>query len=149
MIFDKLENAKNYFQLHPKFENAFKFLSDADIAGLDLATYDIDGKDVYAMITSKHGKKKADAKLEAHRKYIDIQFLIMGEEQIGWKAYNDCKIVSSPFNPENDIEFFEDEVQTYFKLVPNTFAIFFPEDSHAPMVSETNVHKVVIKVKLT
>ena len=98
MIFDKLENAANYYALHPGFEKAFRFLQNNDIALLEHTTYEIEGRSVYAMISGKQGKVKEDAKLEAHRKYIDIQILIAGSEQIGWKAYNDCKEVSAEFN---------------------------------------------------
>lgn len=146
MIFDKIENAKKYFALHPGFEAAFNFLKLDDLVIMDCKTYEIDGKNNYAMISNKPGKKREDAKLEAHRKYIDIQFLIEGSEEIGWKACDDCKEVSTEYNEEKDIEFFADEAQTYFTLTPHTFALFFPEDAHAPMVADGDVHKVVIKV---
>lgn len=146
MIFDKLENASNYFAIHPQFEKAFAFLTRQDLGALEETTFEIDGRSVYAMTSDRPGKKKEAAKLEAHRKYIDIQFLIEGNEQIGWKAYNDCKEVSSEFNAEKDFELFSDPAQTYFTLTPGTFAVFFPGDAHAPMVSDSIVHKVVIKV---
>jgi len=147
MIFDKLENAKNYESLNTGFKKAFEFLSRPDIAELECKKYEIDGTNVFAMITDKPGKNKEEAKLEAHNKYIDIQFLIKGSEEIGWKARVDCKAIAVPFNAEKDIEFYSDKAQTYFSFSPFDFAVFFPEDAHAPMVSETNVHKVVIKVK--
>lgn len=146
MIFDKLENAKKYFALHPGFEAAFNFLKQDDLVIMECMTYEIDGKNIYAMITNNPGKKKEEAKLEAHKKYIDIQFLMEGTEEIGWKAYDDCNEVLKEYSEEKDIEFFADEAQTYLNFTPHTFAIFYPEDAHAPMVADSNIHKVVIKV---
>jgi biofilm protein TabA len=148
MIFDKLENAKNYLSLHPKFKDAFQFLNKPDIKDFIFQSYELDGKNLYALLSNKQGKKKEEARLETHRKYIDIQFLIDGEEQIGWKAFKDCIKIDKVYSEENDIEFFEDISQTYLNLTPGSFAIFFPEDAHAPMISDNLVHKVVLKVKI-
>ena len=148
MILDKLENAENYFALHPKFKDAFLFLNRPDIKEFVFQSYSLDDKILYALLSNKPGKKKEDSKLEAHKKYIDIQFLIEGEEVIGWKTYKDCKQVEKLYNDENDIEFFSDIPQTYLTLTPGTFAIFYPDDAHAPMISDNSVHKVVLKVKI-
>jgi YhcH/YjgK/YiaL family protein len=146
MIFDKIENAENYYSSHPLFKEAFAFLKKEDIASLPPETYEIKGRDIYAMISSGPGKKKEEAKLETHRKYIDIQFLLEGEEQIGWKAYGDCSAIRKEYNAEKDIEFYNDEAQTYLNLAPKTFAVFYPGDAHAPMISDGNVHKVILKI---
>ena len=146
MIFDKLENAGRYFSINPLFEAAFKFLMQEGLTSMECGTYEIEGKNLYAMISEAPGKKREDTKLETHIKYIDIQFLIDGSEEIGWNVLSECKTVTKEYKPEKDIMFFADEAQTYFKFTPGSFAIFFPEDAHAPMVSEGNVKKVVIKV---
>ncbi len=147
MILDTLEHAETYFKLHPRFEEAFKFLRRPDLAGLDAAAHPIDKKEVYALIQNNAGKEKKDARLEAHRSYIDIQFLIAGSEQIGWKPREACGDVAQAYDGERDIEFFSDPPQTDLHLKPGMFAIFFPGDAHAPMVSEGVVHKCVVKVK--
>ncbi len=146
MILDTLEHAETYFKLHPRFEEAFKFLRRPDLAGLDAAAHPIDKKEVYALIQNNAGKEKKDARLEAHRSYIDIQFLIAGSEQIGWKPREDCTDVAQAYEGGRDIEFFGDTPQTYMQLKPGMFAIFFPGDAHAPMISEGAVHKCVVKV---
>ncbi len=148
MIFDKLENAKRYFQMHPQFEEAFRFLSKKDLAVLPLEKFELDAKNLFVMLTDKPGKTPEAAKLEAHKAYIDIQFLIAGSEKIGWKAYNDCKEVQKEYDSVKDIEYFCDAPQTYFSLTPGSFAIFFPEDGHAPMVGEGTIHMAVVKVKI-
>ena len=148
MIFDKLENAKKYFPLHPQFEEAFKFLSKPNLAKLPLEKFELDAQSLFVMLTNKPGKTPEAAKLEAHRNYIDIQFLINGSEKIGWTPYDECKDVQNMYDSVKDIEYFSDKPQTYFTLSAGQFAIFFPEDGHAPMVGEGLIHKAVFKVKI-
>lgn len=148
MIIDKLENSSKYFGLNPNFHKAFAFLQNNDLKKMESGKFDIDGDKVYAAITSKQGKDKDDAKLEIHKKYIDIQFLIGGSEAMGWKYTKDCQKPAGEFNAERDILFYEDEPEVWFNLVPGTFAILFPNDAHAPMISNENVHKVVVKVAI-
>lgn len=148
MIIDKLENSSKYFGMNPNFHKAFSFLQNNDLTKMEASKYEIDGDKVYAAITSKEGKRKDEAKLEIHKKYIDIQYLIDGSEAMGWKYTKDCKIAIGEFNAEKDILFYEDAPEVWFNLVPGTFAIFFPDDAHAPMISNENVHKIVVKVAL-
>lgn len=148
MIFDHFNSAEKFYSLHEGFKKSFDFLRSDNLAHLPVGTYEIDGNNIFAIVSDKQGKKTSEAKLEAHRAYIDIQYLVAGEEKIGWKPYSACNDVSSAFNHDKDIEFFEDAPQTYFSLLPGNFGIFYPEDGHAPMVSDGNVKKVVIKVKI-
>lgn len=148
MILDKLESAETYFGLHAGFRKAFDFLHRADLISLDASRYLIDGEAIYALVQSGHGKERNKARLEAHRNYIDIQFLIDGNEQTGWSPRDGCRETYRAYDSERDIEFFSDSPQTYLTLKPGTFAIFFPADPHAPMISEGNVHKCVVKVRV-
>ncbi len=149
MIMDKLENAANhYYHYHPLFQQAFAYLHATDLKSAPDGKVEIKGNELFASFTNKQGKKTTDAKLEAHRKYIDIQFLIEGEEQIGWKPLLECKEVDTPFSEEKDIMFYKDAPQTFVKLTPGTFCIFFPHDAHAPMVSDGMVKKVVLKIQI-
>jgi YhcH/YjgK/YiaL family protein len=148
MIFDTLANADFYRSLHPGFEKAFEFLKRADLATMEKGTYEIDGKNVYAMVQGGPGKKSADARLEAHDRYIDIQYLIEGNERIGWKPRRECITTSSAYNSEKDIVFYGDVPQTTLAFVPGSFALFYPFDAHAPMISDGEVRKCVVKVKV-
>lgn len=148
MILDNLSNAGTYTTIHPGFEKAFAFLRRADLADLDAGKHPIEGTDLFALIQKDPGKPKTDAHLEAHRDYIDIQFLIAGNEQTGWKSRNDCKESQEPYVADRDIEFFGDAPHTYLVLKPGMFTIFFPGDAHAPMISDGTVHKCVVKVRV-
>jgi biofilm protein TabA len=148
MILDRLENAEMYFGLHPGFGKAFQFLRRADLGKLPVARHPIDSDRVYALTQEGNGKDEREAALEAHKNYIDIQFLIDGDERIGWKAHEDCAVISRSYDEGKDIEFFSDVPLTYVTLKPGMFAIFFPGDAHAPMISKGHVHKCVVKVRL-
>lgn len=149
MILDTLSNAETYLAIHPGFEKAFAFLRRADVGSLGPGKYSIDAAEVFALIQKDPGRLRTDSHLEAHKNHIDIQFLIEGDEQIGWITRNDCKDSKQPYVAERDIEYFEDPPQTYLSLKPDMFAVFFPGDAHAPMISDGLVHKCVVKVKVS
>lgn len=148
MILDKLENAKKYYSLHPGFESAFEFLKSSDLDSLDTGRHTICDEEIYCSITKNMGKKKEEAKLEFHNIHIDIQFLIMGSEQIGWQSRFDCSQLEKSYDQDNDFGLCANKPKNWIQLYPGMFVIFFPEDLHAPMVSNEIVHKAVVKVKL-
>ena len=148
MFLDTLSNAETYYGLHTGFRKAFAFLRQEDLASLNTGKHQIESDNVFALIQKGTGKLMEEALLEAHRSYIDIQFLIDGNERTGWKSRGDCRTVQTTYNDERDIEFFSDQPQTYLVLRPAMFAIFFPGDAHAPMISGGTVHKCVVKVRI-
>lgn len=148
MILDSLNNAKKYFHLHPLFEKAFEYINAQNLATIEAGKYEIDGKNLNASISLKDGIKKEEAKFEAHNNYIDIQVCPTGSETIGWKPRQNCNNVKTEYNSEKDVIFYNDKPDTYFQLHERQFAIFFPEDVHAPMIGEGPIKKLVVKVKL-
>lgn len=148
MILDKLENAKKYYPLHPGFQKAFEFLINCELESLDTVKHVIDGENIYCTISKGQGKVKETAKLEFHNKHIDIQLLIMGTEQIGWQSRFDCSQLEKSYDKENDFGLCANRPKNWIQLFPGMFVIFFPEDLHAPMVSNDIVHKAVVKVKV-
>ncbi|HEY2895332.1 MAG TPA: YhcH/YjgK/YiaL family protein, partial [Pirellulales bacterium] len=85
MILDELASAARYEKLHAGFHAGFEFLMQANLASLESGRHEIDGDRVFALINRDPGRGRAGARLEAHRKYIDIQFLVSGQEEIGWR----------------------------------------------------------------
>jgi YhcH/YjgK/YiaL family protein len=148
MILSDKKDMMRYVSLHPRFAAAFAFLAKMDLASAPIESQVIDGKNIYANFSLDKGKMKNDARLEAHKKYIDIQYLIEGTEDIGWKELDHCMEVQNPYKEEKDIMYYADAAETWLRLLPGQFAIFFPEDAHAPMVSDGVVRKVVVKVLL-
>ncbi len=149
MIFDSLKNSARYEQVHPRMKRAFELLASTDWSRMEPGIHELEGRDIYVNVQERELKKKGDAKLEVHNDYIDIQLLVSGsEESFGWSERKDLKQPQGPFNPEKDIQLFEDEPQTYYTMRPGQFSILFPEDGHAPMVGEGKVRKVIVKVRI-
>ena len=146
MILDDLKNADRHAGLHPDFAAAFDFLKRADIGTLPAGRCDVLGKRVFAIVGKDEGKGREKARLEAHRKYIDIQFVVSGEEWIGWRDLAACRESGLGYSAEKEIEFYTAAPTKWFRVPPGSFAIFFPEDAHAPLAGEGPVHKVVVKV---
>jgi YhcH/YjgK/YiaL family protein len=146
MILDTLLNAEKYLSLHPSFTGAFRFLAGRDLMTLAPGRIDIDGTGLYAMVSAQQGKWPSEARLEAHRKYIDIHYLLSGKETMGWRATSDCREPEQLYDREKDFAQFSDEPSLWLTMHPGTWAIFFPWDAHAPLVSNGDIHKVVIKV---
>jgi YhcH/YjgK/YiaL family protein len=148
MILDTLENAGRYHGLHRAFKQAFAFLMRRDLKDLPPGRHEIDGARVFALVSKGPGRKKQDAKIEVHEKHVDIQYILSGTDEMGWKPKSSCTAPAGPYDPEKDIRFFSDEPDAWVVVRPGAFAIFFPEDAHLPLVSAGEVHKVVVKVAL-
>ena len=88
-----------------------------------------------------------DAKLETHKDFIDIQIPLSGTEIMGYTAAKDCVPEDAPYNAEKDITFFTGLAESYIEVKPGMFAIFFPQDGHAPGITPDGVKKVIVKVK--
>ena len=127
MVIDRLENIEKYTLLHPLFE--------------------LKGKDLLVNVAQTNPKEKENAKLETHKDYIDIQIPLSGTEIMGYTAAQDCLPVDAPYNAEKDITFFEGLAEDYIAVKPGMFAIFFPQDGHAPGITPDGVKKIIVKVK--
>lgn len=146
MILDDLSNAARYASLHAGFRAGFDFLSRGDLVELETGKYELDGDRVFALLNRDPGWGRAKARLEAHRKYIDVQFLAEGSEEIGWRPTAQCRQLVEPYDEARDIAFFSDQPCTWIILPVGKFMIFYPEDAHAPLASTGKNVKAVIKV---
>ena len=147
MILDKIENAELYKSISPLLAEGLKFLSENSFETIEPGKYFLKDKLLFAMVNEYATKPMEQCKLEAHRKYIDIQFMVSGEEQIGYTSLCD-QTPSEEYNLENDAVFFEDKV-SLFTLYKGYFAIFFSNDLHQPGIISgkvANVRKIVVKV---
>jgi len=146
MILDVLENAHRYLVINKGFAKAVEFLLRPELKELRVGKYEIDGERVFAMVSKDMGLKKEDALLETHEKFIDIQLVLSGTDDIGWKPKSLCKQPSGEYDPNSDLQFFTDTPNTWLSIESGEFAIFFPEDAHMPMISSGKIHKVVVKI---
>jgi YhcH/YjgK/YiaL family protein len=87
--------------------------------------------------------------LELHRKYIDIQLLLRGPEEVfGWSEKKDCLTPVAEFDEAKDIQLFTDTPQCFYTVGEGQFSILYPEDGHAPMLGEGHVKKCIFKIAL-
>jgi len=148
MILDVLDNAHRYAGLNRGFGKAIEFLSRPDLKEMPPGRYEIDGERVYAMVALEPGHRKEDERLEIHNKYIDIQLVLAGTDDMGWRPRSSCGHPTAAYDETADIQFFTDEPDAWLSVRGGTFAVFFPEDAHMPMISREIIHKVVVKVAL-
>lgn len=149
MIIDTLENAGKYSSVHPLFAKAFEFLNSVDLKNVEVGKYEIsDGLNYVVVEKEGMTAEESIAKFECHNKHIDIQLCIRGKEKLGWKPRNACKSMKGDYNAEKDVIFYNDAPDTYFDLTDNQFAIFFPEDVHAPMIADAMIKKLIVKVRI-
>jgi biofilm protein TabA len=146
MILDMLALAGRYAALHPDFGEAFGFLAKTNLAALSQGRHDIDGDRMFVLIDHKDGLGRHGARLEAHRRHIDIQYTFDGMEEIGWTPLAACRPPAGGYDDTNDIAFFEDRPTTWLSVPPGHFVIFFPDDVHAPLGGQGMLKKAVIKV---
>ncbi|MCA9136923.1 MAG: YhcH/YjgK/YiaL family protein [Planctomycetales bacterium] len=147
MIIATLADAARYRALHPRFSDAFQFLNQADGAALDEGRVEIDGDDLFAIAWQGAGKGQADASLEFHRKYIDIQYVIHGFDVVGWRAIDACQRVKLPYDESTDVGFYFEQPHSWCRIPAKSLVILFPEDAHAPLATTTTLKKIVVKVK--
>lgn len=151
MIVDTLTQCRRYTSLSPCFAAAFEFLQHLP-ADKPSGRYPLDGDDCFALVQSYSTKPAAEAKFEAHRKYIDIQFIQAGRETILWTPLVALTETLQPYDAEKDVTFYATPSHmTPIHLRAGEFTIFFPEDGHAPGLEYdglAEVRKTVIKIRV-
>jgi YhcH/YjgK/YiaL family protein len=148
MIIDKLENLGKYVSLNPLFADVVDFLKDHDLNSMEVGKYPIKEKDLFLNLTTAKGRGKEAAVLETHIEMIDIQIPLSCEETFGYTPLEDLPQLA--YNPEKDITLYGDlKAQTYLTLKPGQMVIFFPQDGHAPCISDNaEIKKAIFKVKV-
>src|SRR4051812_32214835 len=98
MIVDTLAQSTRYAALHPGFARALEFLQHTDLLALAPGRHDLDGDRIYVSIDHKDGRGRDAARMEAHRRYIDIQLTLAGAEEIGWMPLARCQQPVGPYD---------------------------------------------------
>lgn len=148
MIIDTLDNLKKYEGVNPLFKDVVDFLKNNDLATMEPGKYPIKDKDLFVNITTAKGKAPDEAVLETHVKMIDIQIPLDAPETFGYTPL--CRLPEVPYNAEKDITKYPDLMaESFIDCQPGMFAIFFPQDGHAPCISMApEIKKAIFKVKV-
>lgn len=148
MIFDTLTNVDNYKGLGRVY-TALKFLSETDFSKMDLGRYELDGDNIFYMVQS-YDTDPSKTVSESHRKYIDIQFMVEGEEIIGVADISSEKELTEA-KEENDVWFYNCKTEP-LTLSAGKYMVLYPNDLHCPGVATNGkaltCRKVVVKVKV-
>lgn len=148
MILDTLQTYSSYAAISKNLRTGFEWLAKTDLASLPEGKVVIDGDAVFAQIQHYETIDPSAAKLETHRRYLDIQYVVSGSEIIQWCPLAGLNTVVA-YDQERDIEFYADAPATDLVLHPGYFAVFFPQDAHKPrcVVGKVQpIKKIVVKV---
>lgn len=154
MIIGYLDDLQEELSLYPPgLQRGLKFLQQADLAGLALGRHEIDGSGLYATVAEYETEPKAKRRPEAHRKYVDIQYVCAGEEVIGAGPLAGAGAVDEDRLQERDVIFYKSiSRETELLLGAGMFAIFFPWEAHRPNCNpwdhSAKVRKIVVKVSV-
>jgi len=150
MVFDSIKNYKLYTNLSPRIAKSLKIMAETDFNKIENGKYPVDGDNLFYLVQRYETGPIAD-KLEAHRKYIDIQFMAKGDERMGCGNIASMDVFT-PYNAEQEAGFFKaGKGVSYIDVKEGMFVIFWPDDAHMPgrqIAQPQNVLKVVFKIKI-
>jgi len=148
MVIDQVTNSHLYYPLHPRIRTAFEYLQQTDLSTLSIGRHEIDGENLYAMLQQYTSKPREQGFWEAHRRYMDLQVVIQGTEQIGYA--NIGQLTQAEYDANKDFLplFGEGDFLT---LQNDNFALLLPQDAHMTGIAigaPTPVKKMVIKISI-
>ena len=146
MVIDTLENFGKYVSLNPLFATVAEYMKENDIFTQEVGKVRLDGEGLFVNYAVAKGKTVGDARIETHNRMIDIQIPLSCPETMGYTPRKN--LPKAEYNEEKDITFYGGEAEKYITVNPGEFVIFFPEDGHAPCVSDNpEIRKAIFKVK--
>lgn len=154
MIIGNMSEAASGFSRYPEaIREALKFLQEQDFSAMADGKYPIHGEDSFAILQRYETRVPESGKPEAHRQYVDIQYIVEGREQLGWCPMNPELEVCDPYDPEKDLVFYSSLIPvTAMPLEQGSFAVLYPGDVHRPCGSlgdePEKVTKVVVKISV-
>lgn len=146
MIIDTLDRLALYAGVTPLFNDVVEFIRNNNLNELAAGKHEIRGGDLYVNITAAKGKTCGEAVLETHKKMIDIQIPLSAPETYGYTPL--CNLPDAQYDAEKDITKIPGlAADSYVTCAPGMFAIFFPQDGHAPCISDkAEIKKAIFKV---
>ena len=148
MVIDHLRNAALYLGMHPRLANAFRYLQKTDFSKIEPGKYEIDGANLFALIQTYDPKPQENARWEAHRKYIDVQYVLSGSELFGYAPLE--RLNSAGYDDAKDFHELRGNGD-FLQAAAGTFLILFPQDAHMPGIAgpgSQSVKKIVVKILL-
>jgi biofilm protein TabA len=154
MIFGKIQNlAQDRLYLPKAIQKGLDYINNANFSKIETGRYEIQGSDIYALVQDYQTAPKQEKRPEAHRRYIDIQYIVEGTEVMGYGLENAVNPVAEDRLAEKDVinlSSVKDEMDLI--LTPGMYAVLFPSDVHRPGCqygAGGPVKKVVVKVAMS
>lgn len=153
MIVGHLDKLAEESRLWPAaIKRGLEYLRNNDLSALEKGKHVIDGEALFVMIDQYENQPKANRRPEAHRLYLDIQYIIAGEEIIGWDLLSGNSAIDEDLSAGKDLIFYKPgENETDIVMTAGMYAVFFPWDVHRPCCqrqSASVVKKAVVKIKM-
>jgi biofilm protein TabA len=148
VIFDNIKNCKRYENANNAFNKAFDFLKREDLRMLSPGRYEIDGDNIFALVQAYDTKNIDSKDYEVHKRYIDLQYMLKGEERMGYNQITNLFEIK-PYDDAADAMVMGGD-KIMYDLTEGEFFIFFPEEPHMPGImrdEKREVTKVVIKIR--
>jgi YhcH/YjgK/YiaL family protein len=150
MICDRIENSARYDTISPGIALALATLRSGSLGGAPDGRHDLDGDRVFALVQRYNTRPLDKCAFESHRKYIDVQMVVSGDEAMGHAPISKLTATTA-YDVDKDFSLYERlDGPTWLRLSAGEFAIFFPEDGHMPCAQaagEAPVVKIVVKVR--
>jgi YhcH/YjgK/YiaL family protein len=147
MIIDNIKNAEFYSGISENICTALDFIKNNDLSKYENGRYEIDGDKIYVLVQDYQTKPISEGRLEAHRKYIDIQYIIRGCERMGYAALDGVQ-PSTEYDEVKDLIFYEG-CGDFVTAKQGDFLVFAPQDAHMPGImaeKSSYVKKAVFKI---
>jgi len=146
MILDTLENIGKYAAINPLFPKVVEYLQNTDLLAHEPGRVDIEGNKLFVNHNVARGKTVEAARIETHNSMIDIQIPLSCPEVMGYTPRKN--LPEAEYDAKKDVTFYPGLAEQYVTVHPGEFAIFFPQDGHAPCISPIpEYRKVIFKVK--
>ncbi len=148
MIVSSLKYSQRVESLHVRFKTLFEFVKSNNLLEMPLGRVEVDGDNIFINNVEIDGVAADKQLLEMHQLYIDIHILLRGEETIGWKSIDEIENITKAYDEESECALSDDLPTSYTTLREGEFMIVYPEDPHAPAISEGKIRKLIAKVRL-
>ena len=152
MILDTIKNASLYANIHAGIDKILSLAKDYTADNYPSGKLNVDGDSVYMIFASYETHEKEGALTEAHRKYIDVMYMVEGSETIYVKPTDKLANVTKEYDPSIEALLADiDDDTTAVRLEEGSFIVLFPDDAHAPAcdplpITNVKVKKIIGKV---
>ena len=146
MIIDRITNDHLYYAVHARFQQAFDHIHQMDVNAIPVGRYEIDGDKIFALVQEYNTKLKEHGFWEAHRRYIDLQYVVQGVERMGYA--NLSHLQQGEYDTTKDLLPLYGDGDSVI-LHSGSFVLLLPEDAHMPgmaLGSPAPVRKIVVKI---